>query len=161
MKQEKTHSTLWFLAAITVAIGVATFVYVGTGLDRCYWNNIDSDFCYSVAGLRFLDGIPSGFVEHTSSGVGLPLVQLLGWTYTLASKTGVLNAASFQSLASHPDPLLYLRQFVIAGWLSGAAIFLLIVVIVFWFAHLLLFLLLRLVMVVFYMSMILNYLYKI
>ena len=112
MKKENTSGAPWFFAAIAIATCAAVLVYASTGLDRCYWSNIDSDFCYSVAGLRFVDGLPSGFVEHSSSGEGLPIVQLLGWTYTLASKTGLLSIASFQSLASHPDPLLQLKQFV-------------------------------------------------
>lgn len=135
MKKENTSGAPWFFAAIAIATCAAVLVYASTGLDRCYWSNIDSDFCYSVAGLRFIDGLPSGFVEHSSSGVGLPLVQFLGWSYLVAFKADVLSAASFQGLASHPDPLLHLRQFVIAGWLSGVVIFLLIVATVFWFAR--------------------------
>jgi hypothetical protein len=136
MNKKNTLSTLWFLVTIAVAVAVAAFVYGSTGLDRCYWSNIDSDFCYSVAALRSLDGLPSGFVEHSSAGVGLPLVQFLGWSYTLASKVGLLSEASFRGLVSHPDPLLHLRQFVIAGWLFSSIIYLMVVSTVFWFARL-------------------------
>lgn len=135
MKKGNASGAPWFFAAIAVATCAAVLVYASTGLDRCYLSNTDSDLCYSVAGLRFIDGLPSGFVEHSSSGVGLPLVQFMGWSYMLASKTDVLSAASYQGLASHPDPLLHLRQFVVAGWLSGVVIYLSIVATVFWFAR--------------------------
>ena len=71
------------------------YFFSSTGLDRCYWNNIDSDFCYSVAALRFLDNYPTGFVEHTAAGEGLPVVQLLGWFYMIMSKIGLLSESTF------------------------------------------------------------------
>ena len=135
MSKEKTLRYSWLFTALVIAIGIAAFVYASTDLNRCFWSNIDSDFCYSVAGLRYMEGLRSGFIEHSSSGVGMPIVQLLTWTYTLASKTGMLSTGSFQGLAVHSDPLLYLRQFVIVGWLSGVVVFLLIVAIVFYFVR--------------------------
>ena len=135
MNKEKTLRYSWLFTALVIAIGIAAFVYASTDLNRCFWSNIDSDFCYSVAGLRYMEGLRSGFIEHSSSGVGMPIVQLLTWTYTLASKTGMLSTGSFQGLAVHSDPLLYLRQFVIVGWLSGVVVFLLIVAIVFYFVR--------------------------
>ena len=137
MKKIYIINAVWFLAAFTLAAVFALYFYSSTGLDRCYWNNIDSDFCYSVAALRFLDNYPTGFVEHTAAGEGLPVVQLLGWFYMIMSKIGLLSESTFASLTSHQDPLVYLQQFVVSGWLFGSIIYLMVVTTVFWFTRLL------------------------
>ena len=137
MKKIYITNLVWFLAAFTLASLFALHFFSSTGLDRCYWNNIDSDFCYSVAALRFLDNYPTGFVEHTAAGEGLPVVQLLGWFYMIMSKIGLLSESTFTSLTSHQDPLIHLQQFVVSGWLFGSTIYLLIVTTVFWFTRLL------------------------
>ena len=134
IKKVNILGAMWFMLSLAFAGAVAAVVYESTGgLERCYWGDIDSGFCYSVAALRSLDGLPSGFVEHAAPGVGLPLVQFLVWSYALASKAGLLSEPSFYGLASHPDPLLHLRQFVIAGWLFSSIIYLMVVSTVFWF----------------------------
>lgn len=137
MKKIYIINSVWFLVTFTLASLFVLYFFSSTGLDRCYWNNIDSDFCYSVAALRFLDNYPTGFVEHTAAGEGLPVVQLLGWFYMIMSKIGLLSESTFTSLTIHQDPLIHLQQFVVSGWLFGSITYLLIVTIVFWFTRLL------------------------
>ena len=73
MKKDKAIGNYWMLAAMVLAVAVVTFVFSRPGYFSCFWRNEDPDFCYSVAALRFLDGIPSGFVEHP----GYSLTHLL------------------------------------------------------------------------------------
>ena len=98
MKKTYIVNAIWFVLVLALATVFILYFYSSTVLDRCYWNNIDSDFCYSVASLRFLDNYPTGFVEHTAAGEGLPVVQMLSWFYLIIAKMGLLNEPTFASL---------------------------------------------------------------
>ena len=136
---KKTHiiNAVWFVTVFVLATVFVMYFYSSTVLDRCYWNNIDSDFCYSVASLRFLDNYPTGFVEHTAAGEGLPVVQMLSWFYLILAKVGLLGESTFTSLTIHKDPLMHLQQFVKSGWIFGSIIYFMVVTTVFWFTRML------------------------
>ena len=137
MKKTYIVNAIWFVLVLALATVFILYFYSSTVLDRCYWNNIDSDFCYSVASLRFLDNYPTGFVEHTAAGEGLPVVQMLSWFYLIIAKMGLLNEPTFASLTIHNDPLVHLQQFVKKGWIFGSTIYLMVVTTVFWFTRML------------------------
>ena len=127
----------WLSVVLLFGVTIIYYFFSSIGLDRCYWNYIDSDFCYSVASLRFIDNYSTGFVEHTAAGEGLPIIQLLGWFYVLMSKLGYLGNPSFIALSIDTDPLVYLQQFVVFGWLFSGFVYLITIVIVFYCTRLL------------------------
>tara|TARA_B100000029_G_scaffold3088_2_gene3841 strand:- start:20196 stop:22121 length:1926 start_codon:yes stop_codon:yes gene_type:complete len=137
MKKTYIDNTIWFIAALVPATVFVWYFYSSTVLDRCYWSNIDSDFCYSVASLRFLDNYSSGFVEHTAAGEGLPVVQMLSWFYLILSKVGLLGESTFVGLTIHKDPLVHLQQYVKFGWIFGSLTYFMVVTTVFWFTRML------------------------
>ena len=115
---------------IALTAGVLGLVYSTPGLADCFWRFYDSDLWYSVATLRWLDGLTIDLYEDP----GYSHIQIMGWLYFLAMKVGVLNEITYQDLVSDPDPLLSIREHVLVGWSLSATLLILTAGLMFRFA---------------------------
>jgi hypothetical protein len=120
------------MAVVVSVSGIMSYVYSRPATFDCYWRYEDCDFCYVVGALRLLDGDRrSGFIEHP----GYSLMQVLGWEYAVLTEVGFLKEASFAKLTANPDPLGYLKKYVVAGWGLGALVYVATTVLAFLFSR--------------------------